>query len=204
MINALDINNLKNAATEKYNHNEERIVGIMFARYDLPLTKEIVSSCYLYWNYNTEDILDIFWAGYGEYLCPDNQSSDKIILDFIGNERRVYYDRKAFVSIKNEFNDIFRKPYQDRLQLILVNYRKGELHFNESIKIDLEENLDSNFATIRELMEYITNECIETYDVADLARKLRGEKIKDYIRKQVEGITLSDVIETSLSIVSLK
>ena len=115
----------------------------------------------------------------------------------------MYYDRKAFISIKNEFNQIFKKPYQDKLQLILVNYYDGKLRFDESIKIDLEENLDSNFATIRELIEFITNESAEIYDVADMARKLKGERIKDYVKNQVKGITLSDVISTAIGIVGL-
>ena len=89
------------------------------------------------------------------------------------------------------------------MQLILVNYYDGKLRFDESIKIDLEENLDSNFATIRELIEFITNESAEIYDVADMARKLKGERIKDYVKNQVKGITLSDVIGTAVGIVGL-
>mgnify|MGYP000591644266 CR=1 FL=1 len=46
-----------------------------------------------------------------------------------------------------------------KLQLILVNYRNGQLHFSESLKIDLEENLDPNYAKIRKIMEFVTNEC---------------------------------------------
>ena len=45
------------------------------------------------------------------------------------------------------------------LQLILVNYRNGQLHFSESLKIDLEENLEANYAKIREIMKFVTNEC---------------------------------------------
>jgi len=67
----------------------------------------------------------------------------------------------------------------------------------------LEENLDSNFATIRELVEFITNECAETYDVANLARNLKSERIKDYVKNQVKGITLSDVIDTVIGIAGL-
>ena len=203
MEEALSLQKLNQKVSYKYDYDEKRIVGIVLARYDLPLTQSIVESCYLYWHYNTGKAIDFFWAGYGEYLCPDEVSSNKIILKFDGNDTRVYYDRKAFISIKNEFNQIFKKPYQDKLQLILVNYYDGKLRFDESIKIDLEENLDSNFATIRELIEFITNESAEIYDVADMARKLKGERIKDYVKNQVKGITLSDVISTAIGIVGL-
>lgn len=203
MESALNIQKLNARISQKYDYDERRIVGIMLARYDLPITQSIIDSCYLYWHDNTGKIIDFFWAGYGEYLCPDDQNRAKIILKFDGNDTRVYYDRKAFISIKNEFNQVFKKPYQDKLQLILVNYYDGRLRFDESIKIDLEDNLDSNFATIRELVEFITNECAELYDVADLARKLKTERIKDYVKNQLKGITLSDVVSTAIGIASL-
>ena len=63
--------------------------------------------------------------------------------------------------------------------------------------------MDSNFATIRELVEFITNECSETYDVAALARKLKSERIKDYMKNQIKGITLSDVIGTAIGVIGL-
>ncbi len=203
MESALNIKSLNEKISKKYDFDEKRIVGIILARYDLPIVQSIIDSCYLYWHENTNDVLDFFWAGYGEYLCPTDETSNKIILKFDGNDTRVYYDRRAFISIKNEFNRIFKRPYQDKLQLILVNYYDGKLRFDESIKIDLEENLDSNFATIRELVEYITNECTELYDVANLARKLKTERFKGYVKNQIKGITLSDVISSAIGITGL-
>lgn len=199
MEEALSLERLKQKVSQKYDYDEKRIVGIIFARYDLPLTQEIINSCYSYWHLNTGKTINIFWAGYGKYIHPDAENEDKIILKFAGNKNNVYYDRSAFVSIKKEFNRIYKNAYQDRLQLILVNYYDGKLHFDESIKIDLEDNLDPNFATIRELMEFITNECEEKYDVVNLARKLKGERIKDYIK----GITFSDLISTAIGIAGL-
>lgn len=199
MEEALSLERLKQKVSQKYDYDEKRIVGIIFARYDLPLTQDIINSCYSYWHKNTGKTINIFWAGYGKYIHPDAENEDKIILKFAGNKNNVYYDRSAFVSIKKEFNRIYKNAYQDRLQLILVNYYDGKLHFDESIKIDLEDNLDPNFATIRQLMEFITNECEEKYDVVNLARKLKGERIKDYIK----GITFSDLISTAIGIAGL-
>ena len=67
----------------------------------------------------------------------------------------------------------------------------------------MEENLDSNYATLRELIEFVTNECAETYDVADLVRKLKSEYIKDYVKNQIKGITLSEVLSTAMGIAGL-
>ena len=169
----------------------------------MPIVQSIIDSCYLYWYKNTNNYVDFFWAGYGEYLSPSDGTNDKIILKFDGNDTRVYYDREAFISIKNEFNKIFKKTYQDRLQLILVNYRDGGLQFDESIQIDLEENLDSNFATIRELIEYITVECANMNNVTDLAKKLRHEHFNDNVRKQIKSITVSDVVGIAIGLAGL-
>lgn len=203
MVNALNINELNKRTTQNYGPDEKRIVGIILARYDLPIVQSIIDSCYLYWHENTNNYVDFFWAGYGEYLSPTDVTNDKIILKFDGNDTHVYYDRQAFISIKNEFNKIFKKTYQDRLQLILVNYRDGGLQFDESIQIDLEENLDSNFATIRELIEYITFECANMDNVTDLAKKLRHEHFNDNVRKQIKSITVSDVVGIAIGLAGL-
>ena len=212
MVNALNINELNKRTTQNYGPDEKRIVGIILARYDLPIVQSIIDSCYLYWHENTNNYVDFFWAGYGEYLSPTDVTNDKIILKFDGNDTHVYYDRQAFISIKKEFNKIFKKThqdkilkkiYQDKLQLILVNYRDGGLQFDESILIDLEENLDSNFTTIRELIEYITFECANMDNVTDLAKKLRHEHFNDNVRKQIKSIIVSDVVGIAIGLAGL-
>ena len=54
MVHALDVKELNIAVSDRYDRSEKRIVGIMLARYDLPLTQTIIDSCYLYWHYNTD------------------------------------------------------------------------------------------------------------------------------------------------------
>ena len=111
-------------------------------------------------------------------------------------KKRAYFDLKAFIEIKDKFNDVLGLTYNDHLQLILVNYHDGKLHFNESLKMDLEENLDSNYAKIREIMEFVTSECRSVYKVSSIARKLKSEHFKDIIK----GVTLSDIISTAIDL----
>lgn len=192
---ALSIDLLKEKVCKKYDCGERRIVGIMLARYDIRLTKNVISDCYQYWHFNTGKFLDIFWAGYGAYLCPDEQTSTKIILDFPGNEDRVYFDLEAFISIKNRFNQVCDKKYKDHIELILANYYDGHIHFNESLKIDLEKNLDENYFTIRQLLELITNECKSKYDIISLIRELKKIEFFDIIK----GFKPSDLINLALT-----
>lgn len=199
MVEALSLNELQNKIRERYDHDEQRVVGIMLARYDIGITTEIVDQCYQYWNLNSKKYFDVFWAGYGAYLSPSDESATKTILKFRGNEKRAYFDLEAFIEIKDQFNSVFKSPYRDRLQLILVNYRDGKLHFNESLKIDLEENLDPNYAKIREIMEFVTWECHSAHQVSSIARKLKFEHFKDIIK----GVTLSDVVSTTIGLAGI-
>lgn len=194
MVEALSLNELQNKIRERYDYDERRIVGIMLARYSIGISKEILNQCYQYWNLNSREYFDVFWAGYGAYLSPSEESATKTILKYPGNEKRTYFDLEAFIGIKEQFNDIFKTPYRDHLQLILVNYHDGKLHFDESLKIDLEENVDPNYAKIRDIMEFVTNECRSAHQVSSIARKLKYEHFKDIIK----GVSLSDIVSTAI------
>lgn len=115
MVEALSLIKLQNRVRERYDYDEQRVVGIILARYDIRITKEIVDQCYQYWN------------------------------------------------------------------------------------LDLEENLDSNYAKIREIMEFVTLECRSVHQVSSIARKLKFEHFKDIIK----GVTLSDVISTAIGLAGM-
>ncbi|WP_026883552.1 hypothetical protein [Clostridium akagii] len=192
---ALSIDLLNERVCHEYDYGEKRIVGIILARYNIGLTKDVISDCYEYWHLNTGKFLDIFLAGYGAYLCPDDQTSTKMILDFSGNDDRIYFDLEAFISIKNEFNQVCDKKYKDHVELILANYYDGHIHFNEVLKIDLEKNLDKSYSKIRQLVELITNECKSKHDIVSLIRQLKKTEFFDIIK----GFKLSDVINFTLA-----
>lgn len=191
MIEALNFKRLQEEVHDRYEYNEQCIVGIIFARYDLQHVQRIIEENYLYWNYNTKRYLDIFWAGYGEYLCPNDESATKKILKSEGNDTRIYYDLESFISVKEQFNHYLKDKdkYKDKLQLVLVNYKKGKLRFDKYISIDLEQNLDDNYKKIREIFEYITNACRNLHDVVELKERMEKDKAKRWIK----GITISNV-----------
>lgn len=196
MVEALTLEKLNKKIEKRYAYDEKRVVGIMMARYDLNLTKDIVEQNYQYWDRNTKKYVDVFWAGYGAYLSPDSETPTKTILKFSGNIDRVYFDLDAFIDIKEEINKHYKKPYEDKLQLILLNYRDGKLWFEESMKMDLEENLDANYAKIRKIMEFVTRECRREHEVAPICRKL---KLENFI-EDIKGISISDVMNAVVGI----
>ena len=95
MIPSLSFEELNRRLSEKYEHGERRIVGLMLARYDIPVINEIISSCYQYWHKNSGRDFDLFWAGYGEYFRPDADSPTQYHVDFRGNDTNVFFDLDA-------------------------------------------------------------------------------------------------------------
>lgn len=186
MLPAISINNLEDIIKTRYEYDEHRIVGIMLARYDIPQVKEIINSSYTYWHKTSRNYFDVFWAGYGEYLPPSEASASKIILDFQGNEKRVYYDQDAFISVKEECNRIFGKSYKDYMQIVLVDYHHGKLWFDESLRLDLKDNDES----VYNIMEWVISICSYKSCIKEVKSDLNSIKLRRSIRK----ITLGDVL----------
>lgn len=199
MIPALSLLELDRKINQKYDFNERRIVGIMLARYDISLVKSVIAECYRYWHRNSGRKFDVFWPGYGEYLPLGMESEDKTLLDFQENLNRVYFDIDAFISCKRAINESKKIIYRDKFEFLLVNYHHGHLHYEEHIRIDLEKNLDEHFASIRDLMESVTEKCGYEFDVASLHRKMTMENLLNNIK----GIKVSDIVSTAIGVASL-
>jgi hypothetical protein len=197
MVPALSIKELQEEVNKKYQFGERRIIGIMLARYDVSLIKNVISECYEYWHRNSGKEFDVFWAGYGKYISPDDQSDSKVILEFHGNNTRVYFDLDEFITFKNEFKRKKSIIYKDKFEILLVNYYDGNIHFDEHIRIDLEKNLDENYASIREIMEFITDECKTEYNVTTLGRKMKCKDVWEHIK----GIKISDLINVAIGLI---
>ena len=80
-----------------------------------------------------------------------------------------------------------------------MNYSNGQLHFNESFQIDLEQNLDENLGSIRDIMEWLTTMCCNMGNVLEVLKKLKRERLL----KKIKGISISDTIDKCLGIVGL-
>ena len=111
-----------------------------------------------------------------------------MILNFPGNSSSIYFDLDAFVSVKDKLNDYLPRRYEDTLQLILLNYRDGNLHFDEVYCIDLE--IDGDQAQIRRIVETITNEAQAQHRVEPIRRVL----FLNELRRQFRQVSIVDLL----------
>jgi len=194
MIKALSLHDIFCNVANRYEKDEQRIIGIMLARYNIQAVKEMIDECFLYWDYNTGEFLDIFWCGYGEYAIPNGNN----IIPVPGGDHPAYFDICEFIRSKDQLNNLVKGRYNDNIQLILINYYNHRLYYDESVRIDVEKSNTTN-TDIREFMEWLINECRGVSNVQELIIHLNTRKA---ITK-LKGASISDVISAATGIAGL-
>lgn len=200
MIPAVDIKEIESMLSKKYDYDERKIVGIMLARYNTSIAKSLINECYDYWDVNAGKAFDVFWCGYGKYMYLSQEESDEssiMPLDKIICKNGDFFDLVSFTKSKTKLNQYLRKPYQDHIELVLINYYNGRLHYDELFQIDLEKYSNGNFTIIRELMEWITSQCSSVHDV----RKIEKQFQRWHFVNTLHDITLLDWIKEILPMV---
>lgn len=193
MTAALDLNLLNESVSNKYDFYENRIVGIMLAEYDRTAAKKMIVDCLKNRYCSAGEQLDIFWAGYGEGLSQKAADDKKIILDFAGNDKRFYFDTDAYLSIKEKLNDQLSAVGEDRIQIALVSYEKGQLDFNKYVIVDLKANPGTDYEMIEQIMGWLAKECNITHDVVSLIKNLKKSKTLHSLK----GVSVCDVLNLS-------
>lgn len=193
MLEALSLRDIIKNVQYRHEYDERCIVGIMLARYNIRVVQNLIDESYLYWDTTTDRAFDVYWCGYGEYAVPEGMMAVK------GISHDAYFDLKKFCQCVDELDAKVHGEYNDNIQLILVNWYNGRLHFDESARINLEENFGADSSAARSYMHWLLKQCKSGHDVASLLKKNTVHEIRDRIR----GLTVSDAINTACSIAGL-
>lgn len=179
---------LENVLSEKYNHEDKKVIGIMFARYDKSSVKELIAQNYEYWHINTKNDFHIAWIGY----TYDKYSRNGGLCDNVReiNNQNIYFDRDDYTESKNDLRKRYKIIKRENFEFILVNYYDGQLHFNENIRIDLSQNQDN----IDRIMDLVTDICSESTNIKQVKRKLFNDKFM----KTVKGIKFENILKGAL------
>lgn len=196
MIPACTITEINQQLQFRHESDEEFVVGIMFARYGIKLTQKIINECYQFWHQWSDKSFDMFWVGYGEYGYNTGDSVTE--MTFPGNETYNHFNLNKFIEtvayVRERAGNKWK--YNDTLQLMLVNYREGQLHFNEYIAINLEDNVDIYHRNIRQLVADIIYKAHTMSSVKEISKSLNV----DSFWRTIHGITVSDIISVISSI----
>ena len=65
----------------------------------MQVRQRLDDQCYQYRNLNSRKYFDVFWAGYGAYLSPSEESATKTILKYRGNEKRATFTHLAVENV---------------------------------------------------------------------------------------------------------
>lgn len=199
MIPACNIEQINMELERRHDYGESCVVGLMLARYNIKLTIDIINECYEYWHMWSGREFDMFWVGYGEYGYPNANNATKIKMTFPGNITNHYFDCESFIqTIKtiSEHNEN-KWSYNDRIQVMLVNYRDGKIRLNEYIVVDLEDNLDFYKGNIRALV----NDLIDKARICSDVNQIKKSMLNDKFWEQIKGIKISDIISLAASFI---
>lgn len=191
MIPACNLDTIEQTLSYRHHYGEKYIIGIMFARYDIALSQDMINECYRYWHELSDKDFDMFWLGYGEYGC-ENHNDNPIEMTFPGNNTYNYFNTRKYIDSIREIKALTggRWKYNDKIQLMLVNCRRGSIDLSEYITIDLEENLGENNSNLRQLVYNIIEYSRSYSDVRQIKLLLR----RDSFWRSLKSITLSDAL----------
>lgn len=188
MIEALNLDQIYKV-TNKY--QTDRIIGILFARYDT--SKNLIEPNYDFWNKLTSAHFDIFLAGYGAYLSPDEETSRKKIISFSdSNEKRIYFDNDAYISVVKKFkNELKAFKYDDSVPLlVLLDTEDGIIKWSKPLIIKLSDS-SKDYSLSRSFICKISDLTSQFYYLSDIWYKLKRYKIRKRI---TNSVSLSDII----------
>lgn len=188
MIEAL---NLEKICKVVSNYSHDRMIGILFARYDT--SKNLIEPNYSFWDSLTSEHFDIFLAGYGAYLSPDEQTSRKKTVSFSNsNEKNIFFDDDAYLSIIDKIESELKSfEYNDSVPLlVLLDTNKGVISWNKPLIIKLKDK-SKDCDLSKELVYKVSELTKQNYYISDIWTKLKIYRIR---KKITYSVSFSDMI----------
>lgn len=188
MIEALNLDRILRVIDR---YTNDRIIGVLFARYDT--SKELIEPNYTFWDTLTSHHFDIFLAGYGTRLSPDEQTSRKKIVSFSNsNEKNVFFDDDAYLNVINNFKSELKSfKYDDSVPLlVLLDTSNGSINWKKPLIIKLRDST-RNCDLSKSLIYKISDLTRQYYYITDIQHELKRFELRKRI---THSVSLSDMI----------
>ncbi|WP_270693121.1 hypothetical protein [Enterococcus malodoratus] len=197
MLVALNLETINNTA-KKYKN--DRLIGILIARYDT--NKDLIAPNYELWNSLTGKHLDVFLAGYGSYISPDETNDRKKIIEFTEpNVNRVYFDTDAFVSIIRKLEQNVKKyNFKDTSPvLILLNVKNGKIIWKENLVVALMNDKKPVPFSMNSIMTKVSKLTEKYNSIYEISNELTFHSIN--AKHSLPEISISDLFTLITSII---
>lgn len=195
MVPALNKSEIDKKVQERYERDEQRIVGLMMVRYS-GNNKAYVDDNYNHWHSITNKNFDIFWPGYGKY-----GSEKDLILNTDNNDKRVFFDNRSFIEVNNTLKRKIKKfnPNDGGPILILLNYRNGALDYSQALVVNLFRQHNNNPYAIQRTVDTINELVYSNHDINDVYFRA---KVKYSNEKNNFSISPIQIYNTGMSTIS--
>ena len=129
------------------------MVGILFANPRKTFVKDEILNMIKYDNERSGLDIDFFFAGYSKLETDD---PDEIVINAPKNGQKWHYNERIFTNFINHIHDTSEWKYSGETELLLLDFREGELHFDKSLVIWLDRAVrDRSIYSVSNLFENI-------------------------------------------------
>lgn len=189
----LSLEDIDDACHFRYEKDESRIVGIMIARYGIDDVQDMIKKHYDYWHFRTGRTLDVFWLGYDK--CAAIYQDGQKVVEGMPRTCPMIFDVNAFISGLDRLQRITKFQYREGIGIVLCNYHHGQVHFDESIYIELTRMVERNDYQFRQYMQNLIDMCTRSCQVEEIGLQL----LLKQTAKGINDIRISDIVQMGIS-----
>ena len=163
-------------------YNRESVVGILFAKPNVTFVKYEILNDIEYANKRSGQDIDFFFAGYIETDKEYGINELDKTLIVAPEGRKWRYDAEMFTDFIKCIEDTSKWKYSGETELLLLDFREGELHFDKSLVIWLDRAVrDRSIYSVSNLFENIYRKARSITRTNKLSNKCELNTITSYI-----------------------
>ncbi|WHH58263.1 hypothetical protein [Petroclostridium sp. X23] len=141
MLEAISYEGILNDLKQKHGDADEVTIGILFGDANSPFMKEYILNRINQYHHRSSYDVDFYFPGYGAYW-HGHCGPQKTVCCIDGVE--WLFSDKMFSDFINDFESMSKWSFSGEVELILLNYRKGQLDFSELMVFWLDRMVKDN------------------------------------------------------------
>jgi phage pi2 protein 07 len=139
------------------NRDPLEVVVILFANPNKPFVKNNILNDIAYANERSKRAINFFYAGYNDERKNGNPDEIEIEIEIDAPKgKKWYFNVKTFIDFISRIENDSKWEYSGETELLLLDFRDGELHFDKSLVIWLDRDVrEKRIYSVSNLFENI-------------------------------------------------